>query len=613
MSGEPDAVEAAAMLRASAIFGELPHEQRVAIWSRAKLRTLLRGETLVRQHEPAEAVYVVVSGRFEVTVEGRADVLTEIGPGEPIGEIGFFANEPRTATVTAVRDSVALGLDRAAFDAVAGDVPAIQQSLLRALARRLSRNTTRLAPEKRVAPAHTVAIVAGGADKIPPAFFDRLTNVFGRRGATLFLTQAVVSARFPARTLDDPTVSNWLNAVEHDHELVVYIADDALTPWTQKAVRQADQVLMVVCGDATETLNPVEAFALSTHPASRRRLVLLHKRRAGLVCGTAAWLRERDVAMHHHVALEDDLDFASLHRFLTGRAVGFVAAGGGGLGSAHLGVYKAFAERGVPFDILGGVSVGAAMMAGFALLASAEEIDRGTEDIFVTSRGFKRRTLPRYALLDHIAFDDALRRQYRGAAIEDAWKPYFAVATALDGSGDGLHVFRRGPLWIAVRASGSIPAVLPPVLTADGLMLVDGGVVDNIPLRPMKAMKAGPNLVVHFGMRESRFAIDYASIPGRGELLRRMLTPGGRRKLPAIPGPIGVLQRCLVLNENIAQLSVDATDLVLQVPAFAGTNFMDFERHSAVVEAAYHWCRAQLDRLSAEGNPALAAMLAADH
>jgi NTE family protein len=419
----------------------------------------------------------------------------------------------------------------------------------------------------------------------------------------------VVSEHFPGRTLDDPTVSNWINALEQDHELVVYVADETLTAWTQKAIRQADQVLIVVSGEA-QSLNPVEAFALSTHPPSRRRLVRVHERRVGLVTGTAEWLRERDVAMHHHVALEDDRDVASLWRFLTGRAVGFVAAGGGGLGSAHLGVYKAFAERGVVFDILGGVSVGAAMMAGFALLASAEDIDRGTEDIFVTSRGFKRRTFPRYALLDHLAFDDALRRQYRGAAIEDAWKPYFAVATALDGSGDGLHIFRRGPLWKAVRASGSIPAVLPPVFTEDGLMLVDGGVVDNIPLRPMKAIKAGPNLIVHFGVRESRFAVDYASIPGRGELLRRMLTPGGRRKLPAIPGPIGVLQRCLVLNEHIAQLPLDAGDLVLPVPAFAGANFMDFESHSAVVEAAYRWCRAELDRLSGEDNPALAAMLA---
>jgi hypothetical protein len=65
-----------------------------------------------------------------------------------------------------------------------------------------------------------------------------------------------------------------------------------------------------------------------------------------------------------------------------------------------------------------------------------------------------------------------------------------------------------------------------------------------------------------------------------------------------------------VLNEHIAQLPLDANDLVLPVPAFAGANFMDFESHSAVVEAAYRWCRAELDRLSQEDNPALAAMLA---
>ena len=158
---------------------------------------------------------------------------------------------------------------------------------------------------------------------------------------------------------------------------------------------------------------------------------------------------------------------------------------------------------------------------------SPEELDQRTGDVFVVSRAFKRVTYPRYALLDHVPFDAALRRQFGDVMIEDAWRPYFAVATVLDGSGEGLHLMRRGPLWKAVRASGSIPAVLPPVLTDDGRMLVDGAVIDNIPLRSMKALKAGPNLVVHFGERGTpqRFAADDASIPGRWSLMRQMLTP----------------------------------------------------------------------------------------
>ena len=68
-----------------------------------------------------------------------------------------------------------------------------------------------------------------------------------------------------------------------------------------------------------------------------------------------------------------------------------------------------------------------------------------------------------------------------------------------------------------MRASGSLPALLPPVFAEGGRMLVDGAVIDNIPLRPMKALQAGPNLVVHFGTRAmpQRFEVDYASIPGR--------------------------------------------------------------------------------------------------
>jgi NTE family protein len=318
------------------------------------------------------------------------------------------------------------------------------------------------------------------------------------------------------------------------------------------------------------------------------------------------------VGFHHHVSVEDERDFKSLHRFLTGRATGYVAAGGGGFGPAHVGVFKAFAERGVTFDILGGTSVGAALLGGFSLLMSPDEVDRRVHDVFVVSRAFKRLTYPRYALLDHVPFDAALRRQFGEVAIEDAWCPYFAVATLLDGSGDALHLMRNGPLWKAVRASGSLPGVLPPVLTGDGRMLVDGAVIDNIPLGPMKALKAGPNLVVHFGGRGApqRFAADYASIPDRWGLMRRMLTPSGRRKLPDMPSPIGVIQRCLVMHQAPELLPLGPLDLVLEVPVLAGTSFMDFDRHAHVCDAAYQWCRGHIDALLDQDNPALAALLA---
>jgi NTE family protein len=136
-AADPVAPNAATVLRSTAIFRELSNDQLAEIWSRAKVHNLLRGDVLVRQNTPSDSVYVVVSGRFEVWIEGKNTPVTEIGVGEPIGEIGFFSGAPRTATIIAVRDSVVLELDRKSFDGAARQVPAIYQTLLRALARRL--------------------------------------------------------------------------------------------------------------------------------------------------------------------------------------------------------------------------------------------------------------------------------------------------------------------------------------------------------------------------------------------------------------------------------------------------------------------------------------------
>ena len=193
------------------------------------------------------------------------------------------------------------------------------------------------------------------------------------------------------------------------------------------------------------------------------------------------------------------------------------------------------------------------------------------------------------------------------------------MATEVDRAGQSLYLLRHGPLWKAVRASCSIPAVLPPMFTDDGRMLVDGGVVDNIPLAPMKTLKSGPNLVVHFGTPPARlytikyarlYTIKYESIPGRWRLLRALLNPLAVKTLPNVPGPISIVRRCLCIHQNPDLLPIEPLDLILAPPPFPGSSFLDFDRHSEVLEAGYKWCMAQLDKLAAEQDPALETILA---
>ena len=206
MADDPGAPNASMLLRSTAIFRELSNDQLAEIWSRAKVHNLLRGDVLVRQKARRRTrVYVVVSGRFEVWIEGKNSPVTEIGVGEPIGEIGFFSGAPRTATIIAARDSVVIELDRASFDNVARQVPELYQPLLRALARRLAESSTRLAIEPRAAVARTIAVIAGGSQPIPQAFHDRLDGAGRTRRKGRVLEKRRSERPFRrAQALDDP-------------------------------------------------------------------------------------------------------------------------------------------------------------------------------------------------------------------------------------------------------------------------------------------------------------------------------------------------------------------------------------------------------------------------
>ncbi|MCA1396726.1 cyclic nucleotide-binding and patatin-like phospholipase domain-containing protein [Bradyrhizobium sp. BRP56] len=593
-----------------ALFRTLSAEQRLIAFGAMTRRDLVRGELLVEQGGASDALFLVLHGALAVYRTSHPEPIAELRAGELVGEIGFFANIPRTANVIAIRDTSVLVLTRAAYTTLARETPEIVEALLAALARRFATETARLLPLRASPKARTVALIPGGREPVPAAFEHRLREGLAAAGAEI-VDLARVQAMFPGRALDASEVADWLNRIEYDAPLVAYFGGPDASEWARKTIRQADLVVFACRGHApTPDLTEIERFACGVHPASTRRLVRVHDVRRHEVSGTAAWLARLPCFMHHHVALEDQLDIDSLVRFLCGRAVGFVAGGGGSLGTAHVGVYKAFRERGAMFDIFVGTSVGSAMAAGFAKNYDAEHLERGTHEIFVSSRSFRRPTWPRYALLDHKAFDAALAEQYgHNCRIEDCWRPFAAVATNL--STHSLELIRTGLLWHAVRASSAIPGLLPPFYTRDGSMLVDGCLVDNVPLAQMHQMKSGPNLVVHFGDPATEmFDVDYAALPGRLELLASLLTPFRKKLLPAAPSAVNVLWRSLVAHQRYDTLPTTPLDMVMRPPTPDGIDVTDFDRHQEIFESSYRWARETIAASEAVHNPAIAAIVA---
>jgi len=592
-----------------ALLRALSPEQRLKTLRAMVRLDLTRGQMLVAQGEPSDSLFMVLHGALAVRRTGDLEPIAELRAGEVVGEIGFFGNIPRTADVIAIRDTSVLVLTRAAYQELAQQAPDLVEVLLAALARRFAKETARLTPIRASPKARTVALIDGGCELLPSVFNRRMRDGLAAIGAEI-VDPDRVNAMFPGRALDAPEVADWLNKLEHAAPLVVYLGGREVSAWARKAIRQADMVVFACRGDApSAALTDVEAFACAVHPVSARRLVRIHDRRSREVSGTAAWLARLPSFMHHHVALEDQVDIHSLIRFLSGRAVGFVASGGGSLGTAHVGIYKAFRERGVMFDIFIGTSVGSAMAAGFAKNLEAEDLERGTHEIFVRSRSFRRPTWPRYALLDHKVFDRALADQYgRECRIEDCWRPFAAIATNL--STHNLELIRSGLLWQAVRASSAIPGLLPPFYTPEGSMLVDGCLIDNVPLVPMHQLKSGPNLVVHFGEPAAEvFDVDYSALPGRLELIAAMLMPFRKKLLPDAPSAVNVLWRSLVAHQRYDILPTAPLDMVMRPPLPDGVEVTDFDRHADIFDATYLWAREAIAALEAGGNPAIAAIL----
>src|SRR5262245_28314598 len=87
------------------IFKDLSDAEQKLIAERATRVDLKRGDVLVEQGAQSDAIFVVLSGRFLVHVKSKDTPVAELAASELVGEIGFFSGEPRTATVTAARDS----------------------------------------------------------------------------------------------------------------------------------------------------------------------------------------------------------------------------------------------------------------------------------------------------------------------------------------------------------------------------------------------------------------------------------------------------------------------------------------------------------------------------
>jgi len=166
--------------------------------------------------------------------------------------------------------------------------------------------------------------------------------------------------------------------------------------------------------------------------------------------------------------------------------IGLALGGGAVLGGAHIGVLRALDEAEIPIHFVAGTSVGALIGALYAGGLSWREMESMALDMnwFDVSRV----RLSRFGLLSNRKIGNIVKEHLGEMGFADTRIPLAMVATDIS-SGEKV-VLHSGDLARAVMASTCVPGVFVPV-EIDGRMLVDGGVVENVPLSPLQEMGAG--------------------------------------------------------------------------------------------------------------------------
>ncbi len=198
-------------------------------------------------------------------------------------------------------------------------------------------------------------------------------------------------------------------------------------------------------------------------------------------------------------------------------------SGGGARAFAHVGVLEVLTAEGIVIDRFGGTSMGA-FVAGLAALGWTPEQMIGTCNAELARRApFSDYTFPRHALIRARRAASMLWRVFGDVAVEQLSRPLFTVSADLLSSRMVVH--RTGPLAEAVGASMAIPGLAPPV-PRHAELLVDGGVLNNLPIDVMTAGEAGPVIAVDVMRRLEGDPTQVALLPTILETLSRATVLG---------------------------------------------------------------------------------------
>jgi NTE family protein len=531
------------------------------------------GEWLFHEGEVGDGVYVVRVGHLEVVHEQpRLEPINTLTRGAVLGELALLCESVRSASIRALRDTELLKIDKRDFDALLDAEPELARSLTRVLSSQLQ--SSRAIPVARRSQPVTIALCA----LVPGVPLLEIADALSRamcadaKVAVLYpgeregeTAREQIESRAGAIARFAPLIERC--ELDHDNVILVCSADGSTSAWDDFCLSRADRVLSVV--DRTEQLDGDRSS-----PDREARLARVHGSDLlglGVAPGSgtlAGWISRIAPSSTHVIGTDGTRtrDVARLARRLRGRSLGVVLGGAGARAFAHLGVLEVLLDAGVPVDRVGGVSMGAFVGALLASGHDSESIDACCYEEWVRRNPLNDYTIPRSALIKGRKVQTMLDRVFGEARIEELSLSLYCASVELRTS--TLRIDRDGPLADAVAASIALPLLAPPIRREQSL-LVDGSLLDNLPLAPMSSTGEGPVLAIDIkGDEGGVLASDPDGEPSRAEEAR-----GAR--LPALTETMARI--ALLSSANTDEAARLHADMTIKVHV-SGVGMLEFHQ-----------------------------------
>jgi len=474
------------------LFLNLTEKQRVFVANRTQVVEYDKNDVVYKKGQKKNNLYIVITGRIELfhpgrKKNGRAHVFETLMKGDCFGLISLLTGRQHSVSARVLNDARLIRIGHEAFDEIVKEIPALESHFNKILSRRLREKH---AGDKEIFQRTILAVHCPGDEKYASSYAASLGQALagesGKKVAMLSFNKNVDSrlrqSGLKMIYMANPrSIAAVVSNLACEHHFVVIDLPGKLDAAERMVLKQAD-ICHAICNNERKEIRDAVALLRGLGKSEKFEIKIVLKKAAG-----QPEIKGLDTnAFSVNVMPAGKKDYARgirrIARELSGKRLGLALGAGGALGLAQLGVLDVLEKNNVKIDLIAGTSMGSLVGAFWASGFKAQEIEKilSTFDTRAKAIGLLDPVVPNRGLIGGQNVRAFISKYLGDRTFEDTLIPLRVVACDIEKRDE--VVISSGKLVDAVMASIAIPGIFNPFVTEDGKFLVDGGIVNPVPI-----------------------------------------------------------------------------------------------------------------------------------